>query len=246
MKNLVWFVLAWSLGTASYAKTPAVDTTYVPRTFIQAKEVLPDIYSDMKRDFYCDCAYTGKKIDFNSCGYTVRKQRKRALAMEWEHVVPASIIGKQKACWQAQVNGKAGGRKHCTRSDPSYAHAEGDLVNLVPSVGEINSDRQNFRYAVWADAPTPMYGRCQTIIDFQQGRIQPRKEIRGRIARIQFYMSERYQLPLSKEEKRVLCVWANAYPIDQWERVRDQRIQAIQGSGNRYVTDENASKAFCQ
>lgn len=125
-------------------------------------------------------------------------------------------------------------------------NAEGDLVNLVPSVGEINSDRQNFRYAMWADTPVPMYGQCQTIIDFQRGRIQPRKEIRGRISLIQFYMSERYDLPLSKEDKRVLCVWAQAYPIDQWERLRNQRIQAIQGSGNHFVTDENASKTFCQ
>ena len=169
-----------------------------------------------------------------------------AQTMEWEHVVAASTIGQRRVCWKALLNGKAGGRKHCSRTDPSYANAEGNLVNLVPLVGKINSDRQNFRYALWADTPVPMYGRCQTIIDFQRGRIQPHKETRGRISRIQFYMSERYDLPLSKEDKRVLCVWAQAYPIDQWERLRDQRIQAIQGSGNHFVTDENATKAFCQ
>lgn len=216
-----------------------------PRDFRNAKKVLPRVYRGLEQDFYCGCPYTGKEMDLKSCGYQPRKQQTRAERLEWEHVVPAWVLGHQRMCWQEKVKGKSGGRKNCTDNDPVFARAEGDLINLVPSVGEVNGDRQNFRFSIWTDKPTPMYGQCQTVVDFKERRVQPRKEVRGRIARIQFYMAARYDLKLSREDQRIFCAWARAYPVDAWERQRDERIVKLQGNGNPFVSDAGAITKVC-
>ena len=139
-----------------------------------------------------------------------------------------------------------GGRKNCTATDPAFQEAEGDLVNLVPAVGEVNGDRNNFPYSAWTRHPEPIYGQCKTIVDFQMKRAQPREEVRGRAARISLYMSERYQLRLSKQDKQPFCAWAKTYPIDSWETQRDKRIAVIQGNGNPFVSDAGHVEEFCQ
>jgi deoxyribonuclease I len=171
------------------------------RDFNRAKQVLPDVFRGMESDFYCGCAYKGKEMDLASCGYTPRKSETRASRLEWEHVVPAWVLGHQRQCWQN------GGRKNCSDNDPQFKSAEGNLVNLVPSVGEVNGDRSNFAYSAWTSKPEPMYGQCKTIVDFKNKKAQPREEVRGRIARIHFYMYERYQLKLSKQDQQLMCAW---------------------------------------
>lgn len=209
------------------------------RDFQHAKQVLPRVYTGMQQTFYCGCDYSGSTIDRNSCGYKVRKNTARASRREWEHIVPAWVIGHQRQCWQK------GGRKNCSKTDPVFRKAEGDLVNLVPAVGEVNGDRSNFGYGVWANDPKPMYGECRTVIDFKHRRVQPRQVVRGRIARIEMYMHTTYRLRMSEQDQKLFCVWAKAYPVDAWERKRQDRIVKLQGSGNRFVDDATAVDRFC-
>ena len=102
-----------------------------PRTFSEAKKVAWKLYAPQSTEFYCGCKYTGNKVNLTACGYVPRKNAKRAARIEWEHIVPAWQIGHQRQCWQD------GGRKNCTRYDPTYQKAEADLHNLVPSIGEV-------------------------------------------------------------------------------------------------------------
>lgn len=209
------------------------------RDFANAKKVLPSVFAGMEEDFYCGCRYNGKSVDLAGCGYRPRKSFERASRIEWEHVVPAWVLGQQRQCWQD------GGRKTCTATDPVFQVAEGDLVNLVPAVGEVNGDRSNFPYAGWTSHPEPMYGACQTIVDFKGRRAQPRAEVRGRAARITLYMAETYSLRLSKQDKQLMCAWSKTYPVDQWERRRDAQIVRWQGAGNTLVTDPGRLKRAC-
>ncbi|BCL74366.1 endonuclease [Jeongeupia sp. HS-3] len=210
------------------------------RDFVHAKKVLPRIFTgELHEEFYCGCDYTDKKVNWASCGFKPRKNPERAARIEWEHIVPAWNLGHQRQCWQQ------GGRKQCAGNDPVFQTAEGDLVNLVPAVGEVNGDRSNFGYGAWTRNPTPMYGQCQTIVDFQQRRAQPREEVRGRIARTYLYMYERYGLTMSRQEKQLMCAWAKTYAVDGWETERDRRITRIQGNGNRFVSDPKAAAAVC-
>ncbi len=208
------------------------------RNFRDAKKVLPRIYQGHEFDFYCGCRYDGKQVDLKSCGYKVRKDANRASRIEWEHVVPAWVIGHQRQCWQE------GGRRQCVRTDRLFNQAEGDLHNLVPAIGELNNDRGNYRFTVWEENPS-MYGQCAVAVDFKQRRVQPRPDERGKIARIYFYMHDKYGMRMSQQERRLFCAWHRTYPVDAWELERDRRIAAIQGNHNPYVVDPLAASSYC-
>lgn len=209
------------------------------RNFSRAKTMLPLVHQGMNQTFYCGCSYQDKVVDLNSCGYRIRKDPRRAGRVEWEHVVPAWAIGHQRQCWQQ------GGRSHCAKNDPVYAKAEGDLHNLVPAIGEVNNDRGNFRFSVWSRTPR-MYGQCRMLVDFKGRRVQPPEAVRGRIARITFYMVNEYNLNLSAQERRLYCVWAKAYPVDRWEQIRNQRIAAIQGNVNPFIAQPALINRVCR
>lgn len=199
-----------------------------PRTFAEAKKIAWPLYAQQSVEFYCGCRYSGNRVDLNSCGYQPRKNPQRAARIEWEHLVPAWVIGHQRRCWQQ------GGRKHCARSDEGFRRAEADLFNLVPSIGEINGDRSNLPFAWLPQQPT-QYGACPMVVDFKAGKVMPRPKVRGMIARTYFYMSQRYDLRLSPQQRRLFEAWSKQYPVEPWEHQRNQRIACIMGWGNAFV-----------
>ena len=64
-------------------------------------------------------------------------------------------------------------------------------------------------------------------MDFKERRafIHPSK--RGDVARIYFYLTKTYDIPLSKQENKVMNTWSNQDPIDAWEEERFNRILKI-------------------
>ncbi len=201
-----------------------------PRTFREAKKLAWQIYAERPVDFYCGCAFKGNRIDLDSCGYRPRKQPQRAARVEWEHIVPAWVIGHQRQCWQN------GGRKNCTRNDPLFSQAEADLHNLVPVVGEVNGDRSNFGFGMLPEKPS-QYGACPFVVNFKQRTAMPAEHSRGTIARTYFYMSDRYGLRLSRQDRRLFDIWNRQYPVSEWERWRNRHIACVQGNANPHVAD---------
>jgi len=204
-------------------------------TFREAKKQAVRLYQSHPVSFYCGCPIRmqGKKMvpDLASCGYEPRKSPARAARIEWEHIVPAWEFGHQRQCWQA------GGRKNCIKSDPVFAQMEGDLHNLVPSVGEVNGDRANFRFSEW-NAQPGQYGRCDMVVDFKGRRVQPSRASRGAIARTYLYMQERYKLRIAAQQQKLFAVWDRRYPVTAWECTRDALIAGIQGNHNRFVKEQ--------
>jgi deoxyribonuclease-1 len=199
-----------------------------PATFQAAKKVAWEIHADNPRTFYCGCRYQGNRVDLASCGYQPRKNRQRASRVEWEHVVPAWVIGHQRQCW------KKGGRDHCSANDPVFARAEADLHNLVPSIGEVNGDRSNYPFAELPRKPH-QYGQCDVVVDFAKRQVMPREEVRGTIARTYLYMHERYQLRMSKQDQQLYGAWNRMYPVTDQERRCNQAIACQMGWGNPHV-----------
>lgn len=207
-----------------------------PDTFSQAKQLMPTVYREFAETFYCGCSITwtggpSGRPDHQSCGYKVRKQTQlvRAERVEWEHVVAAHTFGQQRPCW------RSGGRDNCTANDPLFRAMEADMHNLVPAVGEVNGDRSNFRFGVLPSTPY-QHGRCPVKIDFQQRAIEPRPEIRGDIARINFYMYDHYGLKLSRQQQQLFLAWHREDPVSKWELTRNDRIARAMGRSNPYVT----------
>jgi len=203
-----------------------------PSSFSSAKKILDRrIYTRADRvTFYCGCTYAlapnpnkpdRKRLtpDAGSCGLQPRKNADRAGRIEWEHVVPAWEFGHQLQCWQQ------GGRKAC-RKDPKFRRMEADLMNLVPAVGELNGDRSNFRYGMVAGEPRK-YGTCDFEVDFKQRVAEPPEQVRGDIARIYFYMADRYGLKIGRRQRQLFEAWDRMDPVDAAERARRVRIEAI-------------------
>ena len=219
--------------------TPAFSSP--PSTFSEAKVIAKQkIYLDQANssmgELYCGCKWTwvgksGGRIDAESCGLKARKQENRAERTEWEHIVPAWTFGNQRQCW------KNGGREHCVDDDPVFRAMEADLFNLYPSVGEVNGDRSNFNYGM-ASGVAPQYGQCKTRVDFDQRAAEPRDEVKGLVARTTFYMFDRYNLSMSRQQQQLLMAWDKQYPVSAWEKERDRRIAAIMGHSNPFVTGE--------
>jgi len=215
-----------SLLVCSALSTPALAAA--PRTFAEAKKIGWQLYARQSVEFYCGCRFQGNRVDLKSCGYVPRKNPQRAARIEWEHIVPAWLIGHQRQCWQR------GGRQYCSRHDAVYQRAEADLHNLVPGIGEINGDRGNFPYG-WVSTPPGQYGACPMVVDFKAKVAMPRKRVRGMIARTYLYMSQRYQLRLSRQDRRLYEAWHRTYPVEAWERQRNQQVGCVMGWGNPFV-----------
>jgi len=209
-------------------------------SFSSAKKQMVKIYQTNPNasTFYCECKikWKGKKgiPNSESCGYTPRNEltkkgnvNKRAKRIEWEHVMPAFRFGSQLQCWQN------GGRKACKKVK-AFKQMEGDLHNLVPAVGELNADRSNYRFGM-IKGEKRRYGQCNFEVDFKAKRAEPPENVQGDIARTYFYMADRYNLKLSKSQKKLLRAWNKSDPVDSWERKRNQKIQGIQSNTNPFV-----------
>lgn len=213
-----------------------------PENFNKAKVLaVQKIYFDTNKDLYCDCPITwkGKKgagaIDINACGYEVRKNETRATRVEWEHVLPISIVGKQMQCW------RNGGRKNCQKVSDQFNKAEADLHNFLPVVGEVNGDRSDFMYGMLNETPY-QYGSCQSVVNFKARKMMPKENIRGMVARITLYMYSRYGMRLSKQDQQIFYAWDKLYPVTEWEEERNQRTACVMGWGNGYVSKVDLSK----
>lgn len=229
---LLFFILALLSSSQIQAGVPS-DKPASHVKFYSAKKRLANIYKDDHQEtFYCGCdyRYQGKKLvpDLNSCGYNVRKQGKRANRIEWEHIVPAWQFGHQRQCWQK------GGRKAC-RKDSTFSYMEGDMHNLVPSIGEVNGDRSNYGFSEWNGIPT-QYGQCDMLIDFKGRKVQPPEHSKGAIARAYLYMQDHYGFKLSKQDLQLYKAWNNRFPTSQWECEKNRRVKAIQGNSNPFIT----------
>ena len=234
-KSLLIFIAV--LTVASSSATLAAP----PATFDQAKvELRQAVYFDRNSvgDLYCGCPWqwmgrSGGRIDLQACGYQVRAQPTRAARIEWEHIVPTWVLGHQRQCWQK------GGRSNCVSSDPVFRTMEADMHNLSPSVGEVNADRSNYRLGQLTSTPY-QYGACQTRVDFKQRMAEPRDQAKGQMARIYFYMHDRYGLSMSKQQQQLFSAWHRQYPVSPWELERDPRIPRVMGHNNLFVTGERS------
>ncbi len=208
-----------------------------PSSFNAAKGKMWQVYKDNRFDQYCGCPLGSRNApDLKACGYEARKNLSRASRSEAEHVVPAENLGRQFACW------RQGGRDFCNASDPAFRNAHNDLHNLIPVVGEVNGDRSNFRFDELSQG-YGQYGQCQFKVDFASRRAEPPPEMKGDIARIHYYMRDAHGLRLSDAQVRLFNAWSKMDPVSEWELIRDQRIERLQGTSNPYVSGKSLLSA---
>lgn len=205
-------------------------------SFKQAKKLAAKIYKDNRVTFYCGCEYTEKRlVKRGKCGYKPRQNKKRGERIEWEHVVPAHAFGHTRQCWREpesfeRCKKKSGkyyrGRKCCNKVDPVFRAMAADLNNLVPTIGELNGDRSNFRFGM-IEGESRKYGACDFEVDFKARVVEPAPSVRGDIARIYYYMEKLYGVPISNKQRKLFDVWSRHDPSSMWEKEKSTRTQNL-------------------
>jgi len=204
-------------------------------SFGKSKRLLATkVYNKHQKAFYSDCDYKIKEKKLiplpKTCGFHYRKNKNRSERIEWEHIVPAWHFGHQLRCWQN------GGRMTCRSTNAKFKQMEADMHNLVPAIGEINGDRSNFRYGM-IEGEKRVYGKVNMEILFSNKKAEPRESVFGDIARVYFYMRDRYGLRISKKQEKMLIAWNNIDPVSSWEKKKNQIVKELQGDENLYVTN---------
>ncbi len=204
----------------------AVDAFAESPGWRRAKNTADDIIYDGKdRTFYCGCVYTSNAtnngsgtVDHAVCGYEVPDTHSaRAGRVEWEHIVPASLMpARQFDCWQL------GNRDKCEREDPRAQGMLFDLHNLAPSVGQVNALRSNDRYEDELPESAAIFGECEA--KDVKGGFEPSDCLKGDVARVWLFMSFRHGVVISEEEREMFEGWSEDDPVSPWESEREALI----------------------
>lgn len=222
IKALIGAVLALILSSSAHAQDFRL-SKYLAETRI--------FVGKYRTDIYCGCRFDeSKNVKFYGCPYKPKANEasSRAFKIEWEHVVPAYELGKDRQCWID------GGRANCIKVDKTFRKMEGDLHNIRPAIGEVNKVRSNYQYGI-VPYKHKTFGACQSFVNVRTSTFEPRNEVKGDVARISLYMNDKYALGFDQEFVYMLMDWSDADPVDETEREINKRIEAIQGDANPYV-----------
>ena len=217
-------------------------------SFSKSKKILKKIHQESPVTFYCQCKYNDKRPNWESCGFSPRKDKKRASRIEWEHILPASHFGIKFDTW---VNGhpncinnkgkKFKGRKCTEKVHKLYRYMQADLYNLQPAIGEVNGLRSNYQIGE-IDGEVREFGKCD--IEIKNKKVEPAPKIRGDIARTYLYMEQTYPqyIKFNQSIKKLIIKWDQDDPVDTWECKRANLISNIQGNINKILQNRCANK----
>lgn len=159
---------------------------------------------------------------------------------EWlslEHAYPAD--------WMADVFG-CENRTDCRRdanetSRTRFNHAEGDLHNLFPALINLNSARGKrlFGEIPGTEKREVTIGTKTFTCDFQRegNVVEPRRIAKGNLARAIFYMCDEYNFPVDPDMLAVLKRWNKSDKPTVFERKRNDLIEQVEGTRNRFIDD---------
>lgn len=196
-------------------------------TFDQARQILPDIYKDIKT-VYCDCDWKDNRVLKNTCSYKPKKKNGRTYGLEFEHIVSASELGKEFPkikCYNKNGIGFTG-RNCLRRYYKDFKEMEGNLHNIWPLEGGLNITRSNKKFGI-IEGESRKYGTCD--IEFNKDTIEIKNEKMGLIARTYLYMSSKYPKYIKLSSKQVEDYQAlnKQYPPTKDECLVNERISKI-------------------
>lgn len=213
-----------------------------PNDFREAKRMMPALFAGHQKTIYCQCDFNNKKqVDLKSCGLQEFANNTRARRVEAEHLVAAENFGRHFQCWREKIcissKGKPyRGRKCCQKTSAQFRLMEGELYNLWPADGLVNQLRSNYRFS--APASGERVGDCDFWVDKKARKVTPNDDAKGIVARATLFMSDHYQVPLSKSQTRLMIAWHKMYPASSWEKEWARNVAKIEGYKNQYILDD--------
>lgn len=127
------------------------------------------------------------------------------------------------------------GRKCARRASEQFRRMEADMHNLYPAEGELETARKNLAMGI-ISGEKRKYGACD--VEYTIHTIEPRPAVRGEIARAYLYMADTYPkyMHLTAKQRKMFLNWSKDDPVDEWEKIRNDKITKIQGNGNPYIS----------
>lgn len=159
------------------------------------------------------------------CGKRFTAKTTRDLNVE--HIFPMSWATKALGCRN---------RSQCRRSSERFNRIEADMHNLYPAIAKINQARSAMAYGMVLGEER-RFGNCDFEVDELRRRVEPRRAVRGDIARAMFYMHQQYGLEIYPTQGRLLLQWHRQDPPDAEERRRNDLIDRLQGHRNRFIDE---------
>ena len=160
------------------------------------------------------------------CGYQFHKPNVSVdgKALTIEHIYPTGKMFKALNC---------NSRNQCYVSkNRLFAEMEADMHNLYPIMLDLSNAFYDSEYGEIEGENWRIDG-CD--YERKNGIVEPRPLARGNIARAMFYMHTTYNLPIEKETLEVLKKWNHDDPPSHQEKIRNSKIELIQGNRNPYI-----------
>ena len=203
--------------------------------FLDAKKIIISLFSEYSETLYCGCGFDKRgQLLKQSCSVNATKYLERSNKVEMEHMFAMAHAKHHFPCW------RNGGRKNCQKTDPNFNKFEAELYNLWPVVGSINARRSDYRYGEFSLNEKKQIGwfdSCPIYIDPMSRKVEPRNEVKGIVARANLFISDRYKISLSKQQRQLFVSWHNKFPPNDIELHWASNIAKIQGYENHYIVN---------
>ena len=190
-------------------------------------------YREAKKIFWQELYPTGYTL---YCRAKITKTPKKDINIE--HVFPMAWVKNSLQC---------GTRDECRANSNLFNRIEADLHNLYPALAELNYDRQAYRFGIIKGEERHYGAKCDFEVSKRYRVAEPRKQVRGEIARAMFYMEHRYKkLSLFKKQADLLLKWHFQDPPSKQEKWRNDKIEKIQGNRNLFIDNPDLVKQRIQ
>ena len=241
MKILLLTLAVLFLPPVVYAKKSHHTPAKTIANFLQAKKYLQEhLELFQNKTIYCSCDVDGQMVDVKSCGYKIQKDVKRALRLEWEHVVPAESFGQSFVEWREGStkcfkNGRKFKGRKCAETNVEFNKMESDLYNLFPEDGELNGLRSNYSMAALTSSDKD-FGSCHVKIFGK--KFEPQDASKGIVARTYLNFDNRYPGHgiVSNKNQKLFEAWDKMYPISALECLRWRALESVAGYKHLFVS----------
>ena len=124
-------------------------------------------------------------------------------------------------------------RTQCyTQETERFSIMESDLHNLYPVWTDLTVYRTGRMFGL-VDGEDWRFDNCD--FEWKSGVVEPRPLSRGNIARAIFYMHRQYNVPIPADMIEKLKEWNREDLPSEQERIRNDRIERLQGRRNPYI-----------
>ena len=157
------------------------------------------------------------------CGQRVRGP---GIAVDVDHIYPVDWMVAAAGCHT---------RSQCQASNERFNRMEADLHNMYASLAVIYGARPKRAFGMISGEDHLVRPSCDFEHDLLRHVSEPRPLARGNLARSIFYMHTEYNLPIPPDMVMLLKRWNREDPPSRHELMRNHRIEAIQGTRNRFI-----------